>query len=250
MSNHGDKNGSSRSSSSVTFSVTSGYGISADPSQQVTERSFVSQEKNTKTKSLEDSIKSEHLSLELSENDKQENISQSDEGHFELRVPTAEETAESDHLHDDLFDQRSSSESERSHVTTVKTSEMSDLDKVTSSETIPVSLLTKTRRSSSLTNLKMFGVGNEFDLEGREYAASDIVKIKVEEVNSDSGSGYSHTDQPTVFPQPINIPYLPSFGRSQNSNSRASSAIGSVSLRSGRSYKNDDGQLSVSKLAK
>lgn len=250
MSNHGDNNGSSRSSSSVTSTVTSGYGLSADPTQQVTERSFVSQEKSTKTKSLEDSIKSESSPSELSENVKPENVSQSDEGHFVQIFPTADETAESDHLHDDLFDQRSSAESGQSHVTTVKTGVMSDLDKVTSSETIPVSLLTKTRRSSSLTNLKMFGVGNEFDLEEREYAASDIVKIKVEEVNSESGSGYSHVDQAIVFPQPINIPYLPSFGRSQNSNSRASSANGSVSLRSGRSYKNDDGQLSVSKLAK
>ena len=133
---------------------------------------------------------------------------------------------------------------------TVKSGVTSDMYRVTSSETLPTSLLTKTRRSSSLTNLSQFQskhLGDELNLHKLNRPSSAIITIEIDHAHSDLRANKINGQGPSKNKfQPISIPVFPKFGKSRYS-SRASSAVESFTLKSGWSYKSDDGQLSVSK---
>lgn len=217
----------------------SGYDLSESFSQHPV--SVVSQSRSqghTMSRSHGTSVRSERLSAEMFADIKPQPISQSQADLLE-----GNETMASGYHGNNLTLWNKSASSK-------KTTNKSRYT-VTSSETLPVSLLTRTRRSSSLSNLtelKTLGFGNDLSVNRPERPASEIVRIEIEQVNPDSRNDKDSIDPPCVFPQPITIPMLPGFGRSY-ANSRASSANGSISLRSRWSYKSDDGQLSVSKSA-
>lgn len=228
----------------------SGYENSAlSASQQLSDR--VITQASTRSRSLG---RSEKLSAEMFEDIKPQPISQSEADLFDYTEQSQNPAFINKYPGSALSGQSLRIKSVGSQKMTVKSGLTSDINRVTSSETLPVSLLTKTRRSSSLTNLSQFKLDKENELRPnrKERPSSEIVRIEVEAVESDNRINKDSKSHSHFYnPHPINIPIFPGFGRSRFSASRTSSAHHeSFSLKSGWSFKSDDGQLSVSKCMK
>ncbi|XP_053386732.1 titin homolog isoform X28 [Mercenaria mercenaria] len=138
---------------------------------------------------------------------------------------------------------KTAKKSSKSHRTT-RTGLSSDIYRITSSETLPVSNLTKTktrlspntRLSSSLSNLSFnksfdkWTSGTEFD----RHSDTDVIKIKIDQADSsESEIGW-----------PITVPVFPKFSVSHSHNSATPRRIKS-SKSFGSLYASDDSDAEV-----